>query len=102
MGGLLELLRRRDQVARRLLGVAEQMVQIGAVAPRQEAAEQLGRLHGLPRLQVSDRALDVVIDGCGSLRCARRTRWRFWSGRRRRYRDDRGEHERHRRPEAYQ
>ena len=69
--GLLILLLGRQQVPRRLFRVAEQVPQLGGVTAREQGAYQLGGTGGLPRLQIMERALHVVIYGCGALRSAR-------------------------------
>src|SRR3989442_610310 len=75
--GLLILLLGRQQVARRLFRVAEQVPHLGGVAARKQGADELRRPGGLPRLQVMERPLQLDVDRgvfgreCGALRSAR-------------------------------
>jgi hypothetical protein len=60
--GLLELLRRPQQVTGGFQRVAEQVAYGGGVAPRQDAAEDLDRASRLPGLDVVGGARQVLVD----------------------------------------
>ena len=62
VGGLLELLRGLQQVARRLLGVPQQLAHVGGVAARQQAPDDRRRPGRLPGLQVAEGALQLQLD----------------------------------------